>query len=206
MGRPYTGRTVENRFPEIAALHTRTTLEALAALVPGADARVRSRLGPEVRQALEAATRLDYLPALVDLEVATAIHAELGAERLRRVARESLRRGLTGSLLGALAQSAIALFGRTPPGLLRFGARAYARVCRDCGELKVAATSDGLVELALTDFPDGLQVPLYLEAMAGAFEALLDVCEVDGRARVEPRRAGARFFLEWRARPGAAGR
>jgi hypothetical protein len=197
---------VENRFPEIAALHTRTTLEVLGSLLPGAAEQVRARLQPEVRQALDGATRLDYLPALVDLEVATAIHAVAGADALRRVARETLRRSLTGSLLGALTQSATALFGLTPPGLLRFGARGYARVCRDCGELKVAATSDGLVELALTGLPDGLQVPLYLDAMAGGFEALLDVCEVDGRVRVEARPAGARFLLEWRARRGAARR
>lgn len=195
---------MENRFPEIAAVHTRTTLEVLGELAPGAERRVRARLQPEVRDGLDAAARSDFLPALVDFEVAVAIHAELGPEAARRVAREVLRRGLTGSVLGGLVRSAAALFGLTPPGLLRWAGRGYGRVCRDCGELAVTATEEGVVRLALTGLPEGMEAPSYLESMAGALEAFLDVCRVEGRVDVEPRPGGAAFVLRWH-RPAGVG-
>lgn len=188
---------LENRFPEIAAVHTRTTLEVLGELAPGAEARVRARLSREVREALDAAARTDFLPAMVDLDVAMAIHAEVGPEAARRVAREVLRRGLSGTVLGGLVRSAASLFGLTPPGLLRWAGRGYGRVCRDCGELAVVSTAEGLVRLELTGLPDGLEAPSYLESMAGALEAFLDVCRVEGRVQVEPRPGGAAFDLRW---------
>lgn len=196
---------VENRFPEIAAVHTRTALEVLGELAPGADGRVRARLQPEVRDALAGAARSDFLPAMVDLDVAMSIHAELGPEAARRVAREVLRRSLTGSVLGGLVRSAAALFGLTPPGLLRWAGRGYGRVCRDCGELAVTSTEDGLVRLALTGLPEGLAAASYLESMAGALEAFLDVCQVEGRVDVELRPGGAAFDLHWRKPGGAPG-
>jgi len=196
---------VDHRFPEIAASHTRTTLRVLGEHAPGAEARVLARLLPEVRAALDGAARSDYLPAMVDLDVAIAIHAEVGPEAARAVARETLRRSLAGAVLGGLVRSAAALFGLTPPGLLRWAGRGYGRVCRDCGELTMTSTGDGVVHLSLTLLPQGLDAPAYLESMAGALEAFLDVCQVEGGVRVEPRPGGAAFELRWRRPPPAPG-
>jgi hypothetical protein len=189
--------------PEIAAVHTRTTLGVLGELSPGADARVRARLQPAIREALDGATRADFLPAQVDLQVALTIHAELGPAAARRVARETLRRGLTGSLLGGLVRSAAVLFGLTPPGLLRWAGRGYGRVCRGCGELAVTGSAEGLVRLSLSDLPLELEAPSYLESMAGALEAFLDVCQLEGHVDVELRPGGAAFQLHWRRASGA---
>lgn len=191
--------------PEIAVQHTRTSLEVAEALAPGAAGRILARLHPEVREALDTAARSDFLPARVDLEVAGATHAELGLEGARRVARECLRRNLTGSLLGGLVRSASSLFGLTPPGLLRWVGRGFGHVCRGCGELQVADTSEGLVRIAYTGAAPGLDGPSYLESMAGALEAFLDVCQVDGGVEVEPRPGGAHFLVRWEARPARAG-
>ena len=95
---------MENRFPEIQARHTRTSLEVLGELFPAAEQRVKARLSPLVSQAIEAAFRLDYLPVMVDLEVAAAIRAEVGPQGARQVAREGLRRTLNGTMLGGLVQ------------------------------------------------------------------------------------------------------
>jgi hypothetical protein len=198
---------VDRRRPEISAHHTQAALQALGERSPALLARVRGRLRPEVREALDAATRLDYLPAHVDLEVALAIHAEAGSEVARRVAREVLRRSLAGPLLGSLVTSASALFGLTPPDLLRWSSRGWSRVCRDCGELQVVGVADEVVHLALTGLPERLEVPSYLQSIGAALEAFLDVCQVDGEVEVEPRPGGAHFELRWRRRgPPAAGR
>jgi len=188
---------VEQRAPEISAQHTRTSLLVLAERSPTSHAGVRDRLRPEVREALDGATRLDFLPAAVDLEVALAIHAEVGPDAARKVAREVLRRSLAGPVLGSLVSSASALFGLTPPDLLRWASRGWSRVCRDCGDLQVTGIADGVVHLDLTGLPDLLQVPSYLASVGGALEAFLDVCQVDGEVEVEPRPGGAHFELRW---------
>jgi hypothetical protein len=193
---------VEHRFPEIKARHTRTSLEVMGELYPAAEPRVVARLSPLVKQALDAALRLDYLPVMVNLEVVEAIRAELGPRGSRQVARESLRRTLTGPLLGGLVATAVTLFGRTPPGLLRWVGRGYGWVCRDCGEFRLVTAEAGRVELRLEDLPEELNVPSYLDAMAGALEAFLDVCRVDGSVTASPWPGGARFEVHWASRDG----
>jgi hypothetical protein len=191
---------VENRFPEIQARHTRASLEVLAELFPGAEPRVRARLSPLVRQAIDAAFRLDYLPVMVDLEVAAAIRDEVGAQAARQVSRQGLHRTLNGSILGGLVRSAIALFGNTPPGLLKWAGRGFSNVCRDCGDLRLVSSTDREAELRLENMPVELNHPSYLDAMAGSLEAFFDICGVEGESRYQPWPGGARFILSWSPR------
>jgi hypothetical protein len=196
---------VENRFPEIQARHTRTSLEVLGELFPAAEQRVKARLSPLVSQAIEAAFRLDYLPVMADLEVAAAIRDEVGPQGARLVAREGLRRTLNGTMLGGLVQSAIALFGKTPDGLLKWAGRGYGHVCRDCGDLRLASAGEGEAELRLEKIPPEINLPSYLDTMAGSLEAFFDLCQVEGEARYEPWQGGARFILRWTARRAPRG-
>lgn len=189
-----------SRFAEIQARHTRATLEVLGELFPAAEPRVRERLSPLVRQAIEAAFRLDYLPVMVDLEVTAAIRDEVGARGSRLVAREGLRRTLNGNMLGNLLRSAVVLFGNTPPGLLRWAGRGYGRICRDCGELRLESADEREAELRLEKLPPELNLPSYLDTMAGSLEAFFDVTGVEGEVHYEPWPGGARFTLRWTPR------
>jgi hypothetical protein len=137
---------------------------------------------------------------MVDLEVAAAVRDELGSLGARRVSREALRRTLNGSILGGLVRSAIAHFGNTPPGLLKWAGRGYGSVCRDCGDLRLASATEREAELHLENLPVELNVPSYLDAMAGSLEAFFDLCGVEGAARYEPWPGGARFVLRWTPR------
>jgi hypothetical protein len=192
---------VGSRFAEIQALHTRASLEVLGEFFPAAEPRVRERLSPLVRQAIDAAFRLDYLPVMVDLEVTAAIREELGARGSRLVARERLRRAFNGSLLSNLVRSAVALFGNSPTGLLKWAGRGYGLICRDCGELRLVSASERQADLRLEKLPPELNLPSYLEALAGSLEAVYDLSEVDGEVEYEPWPGGARFTLNWTPRP-----
>lgn len=191
---------MESGFPEIQARHTRSALEALRKLYPAAEPRVLERLSPLVRQAIEAASRLDYLPVLVDLEVTAAMRDEVGPQGVRAVAREGLRRTLNGNLLGGLVRLAVVLFGNTPSGLLRWSDRGYSQICRDCGTLRMVSATESEAELRLDRLPQELNLPSYLDAMAGALEAFFDLCEVVGDVSYDPWPGGARFVLRWTPR------
>jgi hypothetical protein len=188
---------VDTAFPEIQARHTRTVLEALGELFPAAEPRVRARLSPLVRQAIDAAFRLDYLPVMVELEVVAAIREELGSRGSRMVAREGLRRTLKGSMLAGLVHSATVLFGNTPAGLLKWAGRGYGRVTRDCGELRLEKATECSAEVRLEKLPAELNLPSYLDAVGGALEAFFDVCEVKGEITYDPWPGGARYTLTW---------
>jgi hypothetical protein len=188
---------VESTFPEIQARHTRTVLEALGELFPAAEPRVRARLSPLVRQAIDAAFRLDYLPVMVELEVIAAIREELGPKGSRMVSREGLRRTLKGSMLAGLVHSATVLFGNTPGGLLKWVGRGYGRVSRDCGELRLEKAGESTAEVRLEKLPAELNLPSYLDAVGGALEAFFDVCEVKGEVTYDPWPGGARYTLTW---------
>jgi hypothetical protein len=191
---------MESPFAEIQARHTRASLEALRELFPAAEPRVHERLSPLVRQAIEAAFRLDYLPVLVDLEVTAAIRDEVGARGSRLVAREGFRRTLNGNMLGSLVRSAVVLFGNTPPGLLRWAGRGYGQICRDCGELRLESAGERQAELRLEKLPPELNLPSYLDTMAGSLEAYFDLTGVDGEVVYDPWPGGARFSLRWTPR------
>jgi hypothetical protein len=191
---------VESGFPEIQARHTRASLEVLGELFPEAAPRVRARLSPLVQQAIDAAFRLDYLPVMVDLEVTHAIQDVVGPRGSRRVAREGLRRTLNGVMLRGLVRTAVALFGNTPPGLLKLAGRGYAQICRDCGELRLVSAGEREAEVRLERLPDELNLPSYLDAMAGSLEAFFDLSEVDGEVHYDPWPGGARFTLRWTPR------
>jgi hypothetical protein len=172
----------------------------LSELYPAAEQKVLERLSPLVRQAIEAAFRLDYLPVMVDLEVTAAIREEVGPRGSRLVAREGLRRTLNGKLLSGLVRGAVALFGNTPPGLLKWAGRGYGQICRDCGELRLESASERQADLRLEKLPDELNLPSYLDTMAGSLEAFFDLTGVDGEAQYEPWPGGARFTLNWTPR------
>jgi hypothetical protein len=191
---------VETGFPEIQARHARTALEVVGELFPAAAARIRERLSPLVRQAIEAAFRLDYLPVMVELEVVSAIREELGPRGSRAVAREGLRRTLQGNLLAGLVSSAVVLFGNTPAGLLKWVGRGYSRICRDCGELRLVESSEETAEVRLENLPPELNLPSYLDALGGGLEAFFDICQVEGEVLYDPWPGGARYLLSWRPR------
>lgn len=187
--------------PRFRASHTLATLRALSRVAPDASARVRARIAPEVRRGLEEALRGELIPAAWDLAVVEAILAELGPLPTRAVMREMMRTSLGSSLLGGLLRTAQALFGRSPEGLLRWAGRAYSHVARDCGEVVLEGTSPGSVVLRLRGLPGPLAVPAYLDAIAGAIEAIFDVCAVEGSVTLgEVSRDGARYEVKWWAR------
>jgi len=64
------------------------------------------------------------------------------------------------------------------------------------------ASATGSVTLRLEGLPAEIDVPDYLEAVAGGLEGLLDVCGVEGAATVERRPDGAWFQLTFQPRAG----
>lgn len=185
--------------PLIRASHCKGTLRSLQALAPAEVGPVLLALPRELRDGLAAATGLDLVPAEWDVRLVEAIEARLEAAQARLVYRTTMREALTGSLLGSLVAGGLRVFGGSPAGLYGWAGRAFAHVCRGCGELRLVSAGETTAELALVGMPASLAVPAYLEAIGATMEAVLDVCRVEGAVRTTPEPGGARFRVRWAA-------
>lgn len=191
---------MNDSLPRLRAGHIKGTLHVLQAVAPDRVHEIVSRLPRDAQVGLASATGVEFLPAEWDVALVRAIDAVLGRTALRRVARLAMTDSLGGPMLGGLASTAIQIFGTSPAGLFRWGGRAWAHVCRECGEIRLEQSDDLSAELVLVEMPARLVVPVYLEAIGATMEAVLDLCRVDGEVTTEPRQDGARFRAGWRQR------
>jgi hypothetical protein len=161
---------------------------------------VLARLPSDVRRGLAEAAISDRIPAAWDLALVRAEVQTIGRDATRRVARAVLVDSLGGPQLGALLSAALQLFGAAPPKLYGWAGRGWGHVTQGCGTLRLERTAPEEAWLVLEGMPAELADPDYLEAIAGALEAIPAVCKLEGDVSVQPRPDGGRFHARWRAR------
>lgn len=186
---------------EVRAYHVRSTLLLLDEDDRTAAARVRARVGEAPLSAAEDASRLAWIPGLVDVELWRAIDAEFGRGGLMRLARRVGVRHVRAGHLTGLLEGVVQLFGLSPPALLRWVPRGLSEVHRGVGEFRIAELSDRTGRLVLQGMHPCLVGEPWLAAVAGSLEFALEVCGLDGQAELEesgPERAV--FTLRWRPR------
>ena len=190
---------IEPGVPSLRASHSRGTLLALQTLEPDRLALVLAQLEPHVRRGLTEAAASDRIPAAWDLALVRAEVAVIGRDAMRRVARATLVDSLGGPQLGALVSAALGLFGARPPALYGWTGKAWAHVTQGCGALRLDRTHGDEAWLVLEGMPAELVDVEYLEAIAGALEAIPAICKVEGDVSAQPRTDGGRFHARWHA-------
>ena len=185
--------------PQIRVAQLKADLEVLPEIWPDRAGRIRVRLRPETLLAIESATRLDWMPFAVDLEVVEAVHAEVGDDGVREWSRRALLRTARAPLLKPLVDGAVRLFGLEPGGVLRFAPKVWGTIFRHCGDLEVVG-GDREARVSLVRLPPAVRHHPFLVSIAGAVEATGEICRVQGRVTFEPRAASsdrADFVLRW---------
>jgi hypothetical protein len=174
---------------------------------PAELAAIEARMPPGTLAAVDGATRVEWLPVSVATCLVDAELPVIGLDAVRRTNREAVLRSTKTSLLGPLVAGAVGLFGLTPSGLVRFVPRAWSAVYRGAGELKLASQRPGEAVILHEDLPSCIASAGYLEAIAAGIEAAVDVCRMEGEARVERRMGRVAYVLRWReAVPGGDAR
>ncbi len=185
--------------PQVRVAQLKADLEVLPEIWPDRAERIRARLRPDTMAAIEAATRLDWMPFAVNLEVVEAVHAEEGDAGTRAWSRRALLRSARAPLLKPLVDGAVRLFGLEPGGVLRFAPRVWETVFRHCGDMEVAG-GESEARISLVGLPPALRHHLFLVSIAGAVDATCDICRVRGQSSLEPRAPAsdrADFVLRW---------
>jgi len=177
----------------IFAGFVRSTLDTADRVDAELGARVRARLKPETRRALELASAVSYVPVEIDVEVTERLFDEAGATRACEVLRENLSISLETPLLSALVSGALRLFGRVPARVLGWASKMWSQIYRDAGTMEWVAEGPETGRFELRDLPACVaRSRPYLVGFAAAMSAGLEMIGVEGDVQLDRVDAAAR--------------
>jgi hypothetical protein len=176
-------------------------LQALLVLGPPAARRIRTVLSREALDAVAEATRLDWLPAEYTSDLTDAVAGEVGPPGTREWARAMFVRTSETQLVKPFIQAAAQLFGMTPAGLLRYAPQIWESLHRHCGTLSAEERSRQEQTVSVVDLAEPLRRLSFLDALAGALEAVANLSDRPSEVTLEAHSldAGtARYRVAWR--------
>jgi hypothetical protein len=178
-------RPLDDTRPLMRASHQQSNLDALAALGEELEKKALAHISEDTLRTVREAPRNAWLPVEHDIDITEAVYRELGTEGVRGWSRDALLRSMEGPLLKPFLDGAVAVFGLKPTQMYRVVPRGFPSVYRACGDLTYLGDGDGRVTLHWERVPPVLMAHRpYVEGIAGAFEAVLEVCKVTGRVEV----------------------
>jgi len=189
--------------PLVRGSHLKEDLKSLESLGADAATRIRGRLSPGSLRAIEEATRIEYLPIALNIEMAEAVSAEAGPQGSRLWARTSLLSSL-GGLFRPLFEAATALFNPAPSLFYKYIPQGWQMSYRGCGEIAVEELRMGETILTGRGLARAMLCDAYLVAVCGTFEAAFSVCRYEGRVDCVSVDRDAQT-VEWRAEWRPAG-
>jgi hypothetical protein len=184
--------------PSIRAAQSQHSLATLERVAHGAHERVFASLRPSTLAAIRSASPLAWLPIELDIELAEVIVEVLGPAGGRASARQAISLSFE-SLLLRFFSGVRTIFELEPTSLIARAPWAWRAVYRDAGHMSYAIGHCSERLLVYSEAPaQVIGNRVYLEAVAGAFEAIYDLCGVEGSVVVEAvspelRRAELRF-------------
>ena len=184
------------------AAQLKEDLAALAALGHVEASRVLAEVEPATLRLIERASRVDWLPIEVDLELVHAIYGVAGEEGLRAWGREAVLRSIETSIFKPLVDAVVRVFGLSPGPLLRAAPQAWKTTFRGCGEMSVTVAPEGGARIVLSNLPQVLVERPFLLSISGSLEAALVVARTEGTVRLVATVGtnGAEYEATWPSR------
>jgi hypothetical protein len=158
-------------------------------------------LPADVKREIEAAARLDWVPAAYHALFADLVAAAFGPVRSHEYYRRSIARELRSPFWEGVVRTGVRLLGLNPGSFLRWAAKGWESSFRNCGVLRgevVAPMRGRLLYEGLA--PVLADSDAWLDSAQGSVYGVFDLCGVSGVARLDKRGRGeARLVveLEW---------
>ncbi len=192
-------------YPAVRGSHVRQNIAAAAIIGQDAVQRFREASPPKAIAALERAGRLGFVPVEIDVETFLVGLELFGPKDNQRRVRHALASTFNSPLMKPVVDGTLRLFGVGPGSMFRLSAPAWATVYRSCGCMSRESTEEGRVVLRCRDAaPAMLEHYVYLEGVAAAIGAVMDVCRVEGGVtldEVDYELRTVTFIASWR--PGS---
>lgn len=164
--------------------------------------RVLGRLSNETLQAIQQSKEDDWLPIAVNLELVSCLSAELGEAELYHLGMKSFTNSVSSYVVGPFFRTAINLFRIKPSSVFRLAPQIWKAIHRNCGELTVTEHGKQAEQILLSSLPIEMASSRpYLIGIAGCFQAVLALSEVEGKVTLEKQSekdCSATYHLSWK--------
>ena len=185
--------------PAVRASHLKEDVAALSTLGHDLESRVRARVATRTLRVIEDATRVDWLPLELNVELAEAVFQEAGDARTRAWASASFGLSLN-AFFKPLMESALRLFDPTPHRIYGFLPRAWPTVYRNSGSVSVEEEGPSATRIVASQLPFTLMNEAFLRAVAGTWEYGYALTKLRGEVQLlpfEPRSRTATWIASW---------
>jgi hypothetical protein len=193
--------------PVVRAAFTQATLATADSLEGNLGARIRAAVPPASLEQIVSASRLDWLPADLDMDFTEAVNQVLGPERSAHFWKGALLEVMETPLLKPLVDGAVAIFGLSPGNLLRWAPKTWDAIYRNCGAMTLTAAGTATAQLVFESIAPPLRrSPDFIEALRASFETIFVLAHVQGVVVVEEMdlaHARAVYAFSWTPPPTA---
>jgi hypothetical protein len=166
--------------------------------------RFLALLSPALRESIESASRLAWLPVAVHVELSDILERAYGPLRAHAYYRRAFAKSLSGPFLGPLVRTATHILGVSPAAFVRWAGRAYEAGFKNSGRIVGEVLGPGRGRLVYQDLPPVCTASdAWMTAPQGSAYGAYDVVGVDGIVRLDQsRRAEGQLTLdlEWTER------
>jgi hypothetical protein len=143
-------------------------------------------LPADVRHEIEAAARLDWLPAAYHALFADLVVAAFGPVRSHDYYRRSIARELRSPFWEAVVRTGTRLLGFNPGTFLRWASKGWESSFRNCGALHGEVVAPMRGRLLYDGLPPVLTASeAWLDSAQGSVYGVFDLCGVSGVARLD---------------------
>jgi hypothetical protein len=180
------------------ARHLQQWLELVAAWEQPYAARFAEALNPVTRAQIIQASPVQWLPAVLNTELAEVTLAAFGSRRAHDYYRRAFVASMQGPLLGPLVRVGKELFGLSPAAFVRWANKGWNLSYRDAGSLDGEVLGEGRAHLVFRDVPEQWAASqAWIDSSFSHTYGLFDVTGTTGVVRfLEKDRAARRFVLE----------
>ena len=157
----------------------------------------------ELFDAIEAASRMSWLPAAMNVRMVEVMAERFGEARGLELLTDCLYAQFETPLWKNFVGGAVRLLGTNPGSLGRWIPQAYRLVFRCCGKWSTRSPDATTLEVVASEMPLVLAShELWLRSVAAGIGSVFRLCEMDGRSRLrEVDTVGGRatFELTWKS-------
>jgi hypothetical protein len=161
-------------------------------------ARFFAELPSEVQRTIESASRVQWLPVALHVQLADSLEHAFGPARSHDYYRRAFAASLRGPVLGPLLRTGARILGLTPGTMLRWADHGWRASFKDCGSLAGTVIGPRLGRLEYRDLPPVCTASdPWLDSAQGSGYGALDAMGVSGVVRLDKSdKAHGRMVLE----------
>lgn len=174
----------------------------LAKQPPAVHSAVRERAAEAIGK-VERASRVDWLPLSVQLEILAALEAEAGARGYDAFCAAHFSSMVEQPLVKSVFEGTLRVFGVSPGGLFKMFGKSWTMLSSGCGVVLVEGNpSPEGTTIRVQDLPIAEpQIDLFVRGFRATFRGVIDAVEKQGNVELESfdRRAReATYLATWR--------